>query len=80
MRVRFRRCDLLVAASARISQRHIQHLKKARFPLSFLLSFPPFCCSPNRLSKFRVIETEAKAKQTKPLKKLNPLQISHNRN
>jgi len=74
MRVCFRRCELLVAASARISQQHILlPLKKARFPLSFslsfFLSFPPSLCSRNRLSKFRRIEIEAKTKQTNPLKR-----------
>jgi hypothetical protein len=61
MRVCFRRCDLLVAASARISQQHILPLKKARFPPSFFLSFFPSLtslCSPN------IIEIEAK-NQTK---------------
>jgi hypothetical protein len=66
MRVCFQRCDLLVAASARISQQHILPLKKARFPLSFFLSFPPSLCSPNRLSKFHIIEIEAKTKQPNP--------------
>jgi hypothetical protein len=43
-------------------------LEKSSFP-SLFLSFPPSLCSPNRLSKFHIIEIEAKNQTNKALKK-----------